>query len=501
MLLEDQRLIHEELERLQQAIADRFLLEPKSVRERLRRDHEIAYFLNRAYESAKRLQAIYKNQSETYDKEIQAISTGDPYDAFYKQYREIKDVHQRYPNMPVENLEQSFKRKLPGDNDPVFSEFDSMFTGEEAYGRFFDLTYMHDLYLNLPSSQGSRRPTYLQYIDIFDDFSSIKRSQKMSDSYFQYLGYLAGYFESFMKRTRPLESFDKIFAAFDKEFEEKWAEGSIPGWQEGVDNEDDTEMKGRGDSIWCDDCKKEFTNVNVYEHHLSQKRHLKNVAARQANAKAENNTSNGDTNGISVDTKRVKEKAIAEREYRIKKLAAAMQTERGDTRHNVERRQGMTEREREQELAMLYAEVEVDEEEKREEENKSDEEGKIYNPLKLPIAWDGKPIPYWLYKLHGLGVEFSCEVCGNYVYMGRRAFDKHFIEPRHIWGLKALGITSTNLFREITSINEANSLWQKIQVEKKKERQDADNVIQMEDGQGNVMPEKVYLDLQKQGLL
>ena len=33
----------------------------------------------------------------------------------------------------------------------------------------------------------------------------------------------------------------------------------------------------------------------------------------------------------------------------------------------------------------------------------SDEEDEfVYNPLKLPMGWDGKPIPYWLYKLHGL---------------------------------------------------------------------------------------------------
>lgn len=31
-----------------------------------------------------------------------------------------------------------------------------------------------------------------------------------------------------------------------------------------------------------------------------------------------------------------------------------------------------------------------------------EEEDFIYNPLKLPMGWDGKPIPYWLYKLHGL---------------------------------------------------------------------------------------------------
>lgn len=43
-----------------------------------------------------------------------------------------------------------------------------------------------------------------------------------------------------------------------------------------------------------------------------------------------------------------------------------------------------------------------------------DEEEYVYNPLKLPLGWDGKPIPYWLYKLHGLNQEFKCEICGNY---------------------------------------------------------------------------------------
>lgn len=44
----------------------------------------------------------------------------------------------------------------------------------------------------------------------------------------------------------------------------------------------------------------------------------------------------------------------------------------------------------------------------------SDEEDEfVYNPLKLPLGWDGKPIPYWLYKLHGLNMEFKCEICGE----------------------------------------------------------------------------------------
>ena len=46
----------------------------------------------------------------------------------------------------------------------------------------------------------------------------------------------------------------------------------------------------------------------------------------------------------------------------------------------------------------------------QEEEDESDEEEAIYNPLKLPMGWDGKPIPYWLYKLHGLN---QVQCCGS----------------------------------------------------------------------------------------
>ena len=49
-----------------------------------------------------------------------------------------------------------------------------------------------------------------------------------------------------------------------------------------------------------------------------------------------------------------------------------------------------------------------------------------YNPKNLPIGWDGKPIPYWLYKLHGLGKEFKCEICGGASYWGVKAFEKQF---------------------------------------------------------------------------
>ena len=103
-------------------------------------------------------------------------------------------------------------------------------------------------------------------------------------------------------------------------------------------------------------------------------------------------------------------------------------------------------------------EMEVSEEEAEKEEEEDDEgEKPIYNPLNLPLGWDGKPIPYWLYKLYGLGEEFKCEICGNHSYWGRRAFDNHFQEWRHYNGMRCLGIPNTKHFRDITKIEDAKN--------------------------------------------
>lgn len=129
-----------------------------------------------------------------------------------------------------------------------------------------------------------------------------------------------------------------------------------------------------------------------------------------------------------------------------------------------------------------------------------DEEAAVYNPLKLPLGWDGKPIPYWLYKLHGLNVEFKCEICGNESYWGRRAYERHFREPRHLHGMRCLKIPMSRAFLEVTSIADALKLHESL-----KQRQvgsfRSETDEEFEDAQGNVYNKKTYLDLQRQGLL
>lgn len=174
-----------------------------------------------------------------------------------------------------------------------------------------------------------------------------------------------------------------------------------------------------------------YSKQTVYDAHLTSKKHVK-AAAKEVESgeppvnpngpSASQAGANGDANGAQ-STSKSKHRTAALLTHLSTKLLANLAPVLNDTKSNVERRFSLTAREREQELleqskpkpppAATTTNADGGEEE--------EEEERIYNPLKLPLGWDGKPIPYWLYKLHGLGVEYRCEICSDHVYMGRYA--------------------------------------------------------------------------------
>ncbi|KAL7668079.1 hypothetical protein ACOME3_008797 [Neoechinorhynchus agilis] len=127
--------------------------------------------------------------------------------------------------------------------------------------------------------------------------------------------------------------------------------------------------------------------------------------------------------------------------------------------------------------------------------------GSVYNPKDLPLGWDGKPIPYWLYKLHGLNIYYNCEICGNFRYRGPKAYQRHFTEWRHAHGMRCLGIPNTPHFANITLIEDAIALWEKLKKKKEIEHFRPDVDEEFEDSAGNVVSRKVFEDLRRQGLL
>lgn len=176
---------------------------------------------------------------------------------------------------------------------------------------------------------------------------------------------------------------------------------------------------------------------------------------------------------------------------------------RAETRANVERKAALTERERQAEAEAAAAEVAARAEGAADGNENDDEEGeeRIYNPLKLPLGWDGRPIPFWLYKLHGLSAEFTCEICSDYKYQGRKNFERHFSESRHAFGMRALGLPNTKHFYEITRIEDALALAEKLKRQGKLAAEERDDAEEVEDEHGNTYTRKTYDLLKRQGLI
>jgi len=183
---------------------------------------------------------------------------------------------------------------------------------------------------------------------------------------------------------------------------------------------------------------------------------------------------------------------VALLEARVCRVAEQLQEQLKATTGNVEKKQTLSYQELVAEAEEQEDAVDVDEDE--------DEDEMIYNPLKLPLGFDGKPIPYWLYKLHGLNVEYKCEICGNFSYWGRRAYERHFKEWRHQHGMRVLGIPNTRAFLEVTSIEDARRLQGAIAARTQGQFRPEDHE-ECEDAEGNVYARKTYEDLRRQGLL
>lgn len=90
--------------------------------------------------------------------------------------------------------------------------------------------------------------------------------------------------------------------------------------------------------------------------------------------------------------------AIAKRKARAQMLLTEFKIGKcfEDTRRHVEQKQIRTW----EEIQVECAEREETEKLAADDNDESDEDEEvIYNSLHLPLGWDGKPIPYWLYKV------------------------------------------------------------------------------------------------------
>ena len=74
-------------------------------------------------------------------------------------------------------------------------------------------------------------------------------------------------------------------------------------------------------------------------------------------------------------------------------------------------------------------------------------------------------------------------------------------EWRHAHGMRCLKIPNTRAFHNITKIQDAMDLYERLKKDTKARDFDSQNQEEFEDAAGNVLSKKTYQDLLRQGLL
>ncbi|PWN26034.1 hypothetical protein BDZ90DRAFT_233630 [Jaminaea rosea] len=559
------RSTHEEAERYEAALASILNTLPSSstappTRQSIKNAHLASLLADRIVSRNDTLRGFYADETGVKKEELTALASGvqnaeasssssssmeSSMSLFYSRLNHIRQYHEKYPAAPPETLNldlPAMEGLIAPSQSGAAAGFttdaiDRLFSGEEGAGRYIDVYEHHSRYINL---KGVRRVNYLTYLDKMHVLAEIEVDVKRQDGYRSYLAGLRSYLVEFLRKIRPLDDVDGMVADAEGVFAAKWDQGEAEGWSDqgnafatSSDQPQASSSSGprppnagaaEDGGVWCDACQKSFAKQTVFDGHLSGKKHKQAVARRQGTNGSAANGNKGSQEGKKAAAARdallAKAKQLARDEAVIVALAEGpLATHRADTRSNVERRAALTERERQaeaEEMARL-AEGGGDAEERGGGAEGVDGEGsdddgddKIYNPKKLPLGWDGRPIPVWLYKLHGLGVEYKCEICSDFVYQGRKNFDRHFQESRHAFGMRALGLPNTRHFWGVTKIEDAVELAEKLKKQGKEGGEAAQgpsavggarDVEEVEDESGNTYSRKDYELLKRQGLI
>jgi len=507
-LLERSRTSHEWIETYEKAIIEQLEKKPRTNKERVLQQHRIDNFLQEVVDQSKDLQKFYNDKDRIFREELQAMRGRDFFASFYHKLRETREYHMRFPNIQLQHA--------PPISDKM--KVSVAFSGEELYGRFLDLHELYVQFCNLPFQQKLAKKTgekleYGQYLETFTGFASIPANQK-NKVYAKYIENLWTYLEAFFKKTQPLVDFNSLLEEPRKDFKQRWNSHQIAGWKREDANNSSSSIDVTSkrplnlqhfyspadlEALGADRLKEALEALG-----MKCGGTLKQRAERLFSIKGKDTIPPKLLATGQVKTSKTLDKKAQQdcalKEFQISFLCEQMKDVVTNTIKQVEKKQTRTVEEREQEI-LEEEEGMLPGLEEEEEEEESDDEGPIYNPLNLPLGWDGKPIPYWLYKLHGLGVEYKCEICGNAVYMGRRAFDRHFQEWRHAHGMRCLGIPNTKHFHDITIIEDAKALYDKIKDQLDVEQWNGEIEEEYEDSEGNVLNRRTYEDLARQGLL
>lgn len=401
---------------------------------------------------------------------------------------DTNDIYQMFSsNNNYKNLKKSDECRLQS----LFTSklhLSNFFNAVEHYGDFLDLHDSYNLWLSLARDKIHKQeqlPTYSDYLR-----NILHRDESLDVDHAQYLHYLIQlehYLSTFKFNVDPLDQLSHDAAL------EPHVDLDAPA----------------ADSLFCLVCNKRFSKQGSFQHHIPSKRHSKRGQSSEVQRvislelKIKNWLTHSPLVNILADTiveverfsllsNREKELELEDKQkQRLKSPSISSTAILSGQRWSGNGSDGNDDGDGDG-----YGDGDGDNS-KHSKENSIEE-----NPLNLPLGPDGKPIPFWLYKLKGLRYDFNCQICGNKYYKGRLNFSKHFMSKRHLNGLKMLGINENfEIFKDLPNVNQVLELLNSFQEKERENIGFLDNFEQVEDENGNLMSKKVYDQLKKQGIL
>ena len=497
-VIERQRRMHEELERTENAMTEEreYLSKCTVLRDIINSEHRSNMLSERFCNLSQSLHNFYEDRDGMRREELMRHSGHEEFTEFYRRLKQIKDFHRKFPNDIEEPMSAIFSRLEEERVEPELVIPLVSFSDEEGYGRYIDLHEHHRTFCSL---KGVARMDYLTYLSTFDRLADIKRDLKNS-AYLHYLNSLKSYLSDFLYRIHPLLSIEKELMKVHVTFEDKWNKNQFIGWEkENVPGSAMIKPIGTNIDLSQFSSRDQLVKLGIGTlKSLLQARGLKcggTIEERADRLFAVKDRPRGlwDPSFLAKarDSKELSplQREIASVEAEVYWFTEQLWDQRESSKENVERKLSRTVGEQEDDSSGSESSAD------------SEDDEIIYNPKNIQLGWDGKPIPYWLYKLHGLNISYACEICGQAVYKGPKAFQKHFSEYRHAYGMRKLGIPNTAHFANVTHIEDALALWEKVRNIGEDTKFESDRDIEYEDSLGNVINRKTYDDLRRQGLL
>ena len=520
-ILEIIRSKHEEIENYEKVLSKTILFKENNPKEKIYAENLMNIIINKIQEISRELLDLYEDKNGLY-KEENLILIGkkhyldssqnllknnnknnnnnnnnkkiEIWKNFYDKLKEIKLLNKRNLNTDdvLENIssDKLFNKMLENINKKI------LFTTEECKGKYLDLHENYNEFINIKNifnddEKNKKKIDYFNYVCKFNNFNEISMNVKMQNDYKNYLKNLLNYLKEFFNKTKPFYDFNEIQDIIDEKFQEEWKIKKNEIFfnnNNNNNNDNNNDNKNNNDNninknknIFCSFCFKFFSKPSTFTSHLSGKKHIKN-------------SQNISTSTISEKIDTIFKETFYS-EFQIEIYSFIFSNELSNTKNYIRKKQTMNSHEFEFDTTIIN-----EDEVKNIKLLESNTEKKIYNPKNIPIGWDGKPVPYWLYKVFGLGKEYKCEICGGASYWGRKSYEFHFQEWRHAYGMKCLGLPNTLQFKEVCTIEDALKLHNKILENKKKEEFRAEIDEEFEDGEGNVVNRKMMNFMKKQGI-